>query len=460
MPLHLLRNRWLQSLFVLFALLFLSGALLRPLNGGADMYSPEYQAGKETVSVQIIGAAIYMLSLFTIWTNPKALEKNEILKLVAAILLFAFLSSLWSSDALLTLRRCIALLGPVVFGLFVMRSFSKEQILLLLNLFVISFIIANFVISIVAPGFAFHQPGEYYKVYIGALRGTYPQKNVFAHFLGLFLCILIISGRQYVGKSLWLVSITLGVVLLIEANSAGALIQLIAGVLGMRAVIKILGIRDSNVRVVVTLVLFLLLAASYFIYDTIFTSVLNLVGRDVTLSSRTQIWPLVLLAGQHTWLLGGGYGVAWFGLVRSIMISSLYSDVGNAHNGYLETWVELGVVGLSLVCVFLFRGFNMLFACLEKDRSDVFPQVSMALFLYIVVANLTSSCLLIYNDLTWCFLVMVCYIANCERDAARRKRYTGSFPYDLTLARFGRTPPNGRSAAEHIVRGRDDNRRA
>ncbi|MGB8772124.1 MAG: O-antigen ligase family protein [Candidatus Korobacteraceae bacterium] len=75
------------------------------------------------------------------------------------------------------------------------------------------------------------------------------------------------------------------------------------------------------------------------------------VGRDSTLSGRTEIWEIVL--SQHTNpLLGAGYESFWMGPRLERIWASGMGEINEAHNGYLEVYLNLGYVGLFLLLSF------------------------------------------------------------------------------------------------------------
>jgi O-antigen ligase len=71
-----------------------------------------------------------------------------------------------------------------------------------------------------------------------------------------------------------------------------------------------------------------------------------------SLSGRPEIWHIVL--SQHTNpLLGAGYESFWMGPRLERIWESGMGRIIEAHNGYLETYLNLGYVGLFLVLVFV-----------------------------------------------------------------------------------------------------------
>ena len=78
-------------------------------------------------------------------------------------------------------------------------------------------------------------------------------------------------------------------------------------------------------------------------------SILSIVGRDESLTGRTDIWRLVLDIASLNPLLGVGYGSFW-GLETEIFSTF---GVKQAHNGYLGVYLEVGIVGIVFLFAFL-----------------------------------------------------------------------------------------------------------
>ena len=72
-------------------------------------------------------------------------------------------------------------------------------------------------------------------------------------------------------------------------------------------------------------------------------------GKDPTLTGRTQIWKSVGAEIMKHPILGYGYCAFWRGYQGESANSALTNGwaVTSAHNGFLQTWLTLGAVGLA-----------------------------------------------------------------------------------------------------------------
>lgn len=78
-------------------------------------------------------------------------------------------------------------------------------------------------------------------------------------------------------------------------------------------------------------------------------------GRDMTLTTRTDIWG-VLLEQQDSPLLGAGFDSFWTGR-RALEVGGSFGGIIQAHNGYLETYLNGGWVGVTLLAILLVWGY-------------------------------------------------------------------------------------------------------
>ena len=100
----------------------------------------------------------------------------------------------------------------------------------------------------------------------------------------------------------------------------------------------------------------------------------QLLGRTENLTGRTDIWNSLLPYAKSRLLLGYGYGGFWTTRLREQIAS-------HAHNGSLNTVLDLGIIGLILFIVFL--AVTTWKCCkLIKNESSIFILFLSMIFLY------------------------------------------------------------------------------
>jgi O-antigen ligase len=141
---------------------------------------------------------------------------------------------------------------------------------------------------------------------------------------------------------------------LIEASSSTSLVALIVGmlsvvVLGRSFVVK----RFVGVYVLVGVVL-LFLADTFF---GVFVGLIGLLGEDTTLTGRTELWQ-DLLAMNTNPLWGVGFESFWLGDRLKHLWDLHWWKPNEAHNGYLEVYLNLGLVGLGILIALLIATYR------------------------------------------------------------------------------------------------------
>jgi exopolysaccharide production protein ExoQ len=77
-------------------------------------------------------------------------------------------------------------------------------------------------------------------------------------------------------------------------------------------------------------------------------SVLALMGRDDTLTNRTAVWDVVLPMQTSAWF-GTGFMTFWNGDRMTRIWATLGPGINQAHNGYIEQYLNLGYVGVAFI---------------------------------------------------------------------------------------------------------------
>lgn len=140
----------------------------------------------------------------------------------------------------------------------------------------------------------------------------------------------------------------------------------------------------------------------------------GLVGRNANLTGRTDLWKFLL--GMHTNpALGTGYESFWLGpRLAAVWASFVGSGINEAHNGYLETYLNLGFVGLLLLSVFLMASFRNIGKALSSGFS--LASLGLALWTVLLFYNVTESAFR-GSQLMWvAFLLGAIAISQCAQD--------------------------------------------
>jgi O-antigen ligase len=109
---------------------------------------------------------------------------------------------------------------------------------------------------------------------------------------------------------------------------------------------------------------------------------LESLGRNSTLTGRTQIWAAVL-AQKTNPFIGTGFESFWMG-DRMLNVWSLSQNgIEESHNGYLELYVNLGWIGLVLLGCLIVTGFRNAMTLFRTDVHE--GRLRLALFTAVLI---------------------------------------------------------------------------
>ena len=322
------------------------------------------------------------------------------LPFLALLLVMIWASVTWSLESGLSLRRALAVTAYTLIAIWLALAFEPTALLRRLAWLAFVILLLSVAFAVLLPGLAFMELDG--KV---LLRGVFSHKNGMGQHLGLS-AILLATAWQFrlMPRFAAGLGLLLCLVLAVPTGSATALMILLALALtGLAARVMLL---PSRLAIVVgcfalALGIFLVLAA---ILGA--AQLFAAFGRDLTLTGRVPLWEFVWWQIKEAPWLGHGFAV-YFDIpwVQSYITESLQWYVPNAHNGYLELWLGVGVLGPVLAGLFLltaiWRGVVLL--RLEHSPAAMFAVYFLPIYL---LRNIVESDLAEAAQLSWVLAVI------------------------------------------------------
>lgn len=355
----------LEKGFVVLALLLFTGVRGRPL-------------------FYLIYPVILLLSLVH-WKGIVRIGIKE--KPLWVLLGLILVSVSWSAAPEATLIRSLSLMVTTIFGAYFAARYSLNEQLKLLAWALGLGVLFSFVFTL-----AFPQYGINHGLHEGAWQGIYLHKNHLGRHMAisvLVFLLLVMSSRR---RHRWLLWAGFGLsvsLLLLSASKTAVVIFLIPMIL----LPLYSALRWSYGWMVPFLIAVVLVGgsvATLLAYSA--ETILNAMGRDITLTGRTDLWAALFdKAWQRPWF-GYGYGgfwLNWQGESADIWLATGWYPP-HAHNGLLEIWLALGLVGLLVfIVVFLMAVLRALvWVRSTKSATGFWPLVFLTL---IFLVNLTES---------------------------------------------------------------------
>lgn len=399
----------LEKGFTVLALFLYAGSLLPFVSGAAaGTYDPTQGS---TVS-QAIFLTLYVITFCLVFVRrrrlARVLSRDKFLLLLVGV---ALVSVLWATAPEVTLRRSVALMGTTLFGVYLaVRYDLKEQLRLLAWALGIGALL-SLLFALALPAY-----GVMNEPTVTGWRGVYVHKNTLGAIMALsalVFMLLSVSGRRY--RWLCWAGFGLSVGLLLLSNSKSSLVVFLT-LLALLPFYRALRWRYTlAVPVFITAILVGGGVATLILSNI--EAVFDALGRDASLTSRTEIWAAVIhMIREQPWL-GYGYGGFWLGWdgPSAYVLLTIYFDPLTAHSGFLDLWLDLGLLGVVIFALGFVAASLRSLAWARVAGSAVVGLWPLVYLTLVLLQNLTESVILTQNSIFW-----VLYVAAVLSMPARR----------------------------------------
>lgn len=307
------------------------------------------------------------------------------------------LSLVWSDFPALTLRRAIAtiLISVTCFAIAI-GSDSLRRVVAVSAIVLCGVVFANIAVFLAMPGFAVTDLG---------VRGFYPQKNE-AGLVAMLALIFVggwIAGRKGTGSAVMgvaLIAIIAGFLVLTQSKTSMGLAVLCALLFPMLMIARRIGFGSSALSASAVFVFAGLVALLVPALQIDIVALVAASGGDITFTGRDELWRFVQAEIARRPLTGFGYGAFWdVGIYYDPLLRSppgswlshvAFGTINQAHNGYLELLVQLGIPGLVLALAAVFhvlwlalrRYFSAGISSAERSATATFVLVLVVILLH------------------------------------------------------------------------------
>ncbi|WOR14753.1 O-antigen ligase [Hyphomonas sp. FCG-A18] len=353
---------------------------------------------------------VYALTLgVMIWQWKAMLRTLLRMPFMIALMGLAAVSFLWSIDPALSQRRGIAIVMSTLAGLWIGTHYDWRTLLRTLGLVWITVAVAGALTAIANPGF-----GVMHEVHVGAWKGLYYEKNQLGGHMAraCFLCAFLFLMDKPM-RRVWGFGVAICLMMVLMSTSKTSLLGVLLGfgILIAALMMKRGKITGLSLTWLGTIVIGSLTCLLIFAPEAIF----NLLGRDASLTGRTDIWAELAQDISERPLLGYGYGAFW-------MLDSepaywlrevLEWDAPTAHNSWLEVAIALGLTGLA----FLLLDFAITIWRALRTAVDTWTGVfALGVCAQFALFSISESIALQQNSLIWLtYVIVAAKLANTPK---------------------------------------------
>jgi exopolysaccharide production protein ExoQ len=353
---------------------------------------------------------------------------------VLALLLYMCVSTFWSDITLIAFRRWMREVIVVIMALVIMSEADPRQAFQSL-LRRSTYILMPFSLMLIkyypALGCAYGRWSG-----IGMWIGVAVQKNSLGRLCLIGALFLLWAryrhwrepartGGRYIG---WadLSVLLISLFLLKGADNAYSATSMVALIVGITCFLTLLWFRKLKLRVPQLILLALVIFVTGFGTSTPFLGGSNVatftssLGRDETLTGRTEVWAALVPVVKRQPLFGAGFASFWTTQRRE------FYDIPHAHNGYLDTLLELGSVGLALNTIWLLSCARKFHAALAWDYDGA--SLAICFLFTAMICNYTEAVLNSFTEPITAVLTLASFVLSCKpiRSSNRIKYRTAS----------------------------------
>ena len=401
----------------------------KPVSAWLGM-NPQVQIGgqlPETSALdQLIAAVLILFGLIALSRRRK--ELMAVLRLSWPVVLYfsyALLSLLWSDYSGWGLKRWARAIGELVMVLVVATDAHPGKAVRRL-LSRVGFVLLPASVLLIkyfpALGRAYDQWGFQMNV------GVTSNKNM----LGVSAFVLALGaagqvlrlyrdrkqpnwGRQMLAQCV-LLCFGMDVLLIAHSATSGACFALGTGLMFLATLPRM----RRNPAMVHMLVFVILLVGSLMWIFGGTAAAVHAMGRRSDFTGRTEIWSVLIPMAPNA-LVGAGFETFWIG-PRVDRLDKIFGFINESHNGYIEVYLNLGLVGVGLLALILLQGYRASVAAFRRD-----PPLGALLVAYTFTAAFYSVTEAGFRMLipVWFFLLLAIVTANRVRATAGSLLKTG-----------------------------------
>jgi|GEM_PF-824073 len=333
---------WAVCIFLLTTPFYFQITGTDPVAGAARNLSTGRATEGTQLPLYLLRVAIMALALASIAPRWRAaLTSLRQMAPVGAFLTWAAASLIWTDSFGATLNGVISLSALILVGFCLSVRLPPHHAARALLCSGLVMAVLSVIWVLVLPRYGVHQQADASQaIHAGAWRGVYIHKNHLGQVSAIYAGAVITSGPSVIrSKLLKTLTLLLLLLLIARSRSASSIVVLAAAPVMTWMLLRLRGARQA--------VVLLLAAAVVIIASTSLAAVLEMLGRDTTLTGRTDIWKLALDGIESRPAAGFGFMSATYGGIAQLFFER--GHVLDPHNGFLDLTLGLGLIGLLLI---------------------------------------------------------------------------------------------------------------
>jgi exopolysaccharide production protein ExoQ len=352
------------------------------------------------------------------------IANNPFVFMYSAVL---FLSALWSLHPDITIKRSVSYANTMAIAVYLIATFRADDSIKALSYSLAISAAGSIAFVFISPRIGIHQVAWLE----GNWRGVFAHKNILgeAMAIGVFAQLYLLSGR--IGSTIWNVlwlCVFGGLLTLSKSGTQLTISSLYLSGFFLYVVWlqnKLLGYAFASLFALVLAAVGIALAVDP-------GTLLESMGKDPTLTGRTDIWRVVLELIVQKPLFGWGFQALFVegDAVTNWVKAQLQAALPHAHNAWLQITLEVGLVGLFLIVMII---GTALWRGLRCCSAGVLPLgfFSLVYFIGVTLTGFSESSIGTHRAPSWLVFVLLTFACGQSLSLTQGKRLARSSPMKI-----------------------------
>ena len=402
-----MKNKLLSLLeygFGVISLLIYSGGVIVLVTSGGQQEYEEVAYDNSLIRIayfSIYGITILLLSLR--WRKTLQTLRQDYW--IFLLVLIAAISFIWSFEKSNTLKDIFTMTGSSLFGLYLASRYTLKQQIELMTWTYGIVIVLSFVFAVGIP-----KLGIMGAAHQGKWRGIFSHKNGLGQSMVYsFLAFMFCAYQSKKHKLRMWIGMSLSIILLLLSASTSSMFNLFVLVV-VFFVLYI--VRLPYLLMIPVIALIITVGEAFYLWSIDNSGVIfNSVGKDATLTGRTELWQLTTdMIWKQPWI-GYGFGGFWQGLngaESGYVLRAITWTPSHPHNGYLQLLLDLGILGLLVFSIGFVRATIRSLNLIRSTTAvaALWPIVHMS---QLLITSTTETQLFAANNVGWILYVALVF---------------------------------------------------
>lgn len=334
---------------------------------------------------------------------------------------FAITSLFWSENPLETADQIKALIRTMLLGIYLATRYPLRQQLQLLAWTLGIAAIMSVIVSVALPAYGTSVANNLF-----VWQGIFAHKQYLARAMtvaAVTFLLLVMENKNYRWLKVAFLIIALGLIWMSTSRTGIGFFVLSIFLIPLHKIFR----QPFKVREIIILLMLLIFGGiAILIIGNLETIVVDIMNKNLEFNGRTPLWERCIELGLKRPWLGYGYAGFWSSPV-SLEVGRggfwIGGELGkaHAHNGFIDIFLDLGLVGLALVLLNFFstllRILKLLFITREVEVLWCF-QMLILMFCF----NIFELNTILVSSFLWIFYISISLSTVIEYEKIQKEK--------------------------------------